>query len=116
MKCNCSRCRGRKPAFASVPKSGSGEFRECGDYDSNLWNILHETEGALACVTLNRPKVLIALNKSVITELKTAFESARDDSAVRGVILTGGDKAFAVGADISEMLHDTPLQAEEKTA
>ena len=78
--------------------------------------ILYETKGSTAYITLNRPKVLNALNKSVITELKTAFEAARDDSTVRGVIFTGaGDKAFAAGADISEMLHDTPLEAEEKT-
>src|SRR5882672_7927831 len=83
---------------------------------STFANILYETKGATACITLNRPKVLNALNKSVITELKTAFEAAREDSTVRGVIFTGaGDKAFAAGADISEMLNDTPLEAEEKT-
>src|ERR1700756_1820420 len=83
---------------------------------STFANIVYETKGPIAYVTLNRPKVLNALNKSVITELKTAFESARDDSSVRGVIFTGaGDKAFAAGADISEMLNDTPIEAEEKT-
>ena len=83
---------------------------------STFANIVYETKGPIAYVTLNRPKVLNALNKSVITELKAAFEAARDDSAVRGVIFTGaGDKAFAAGADISEMLNDAPLQAEEKT-
>jgi enoyl-CoA hydratase/carnithine racemase len=83
---------------------------------STFGNILYEVKGAIAYITLNRPKVLNALNKSVITELKTAFEAAREDSALRGVIFTGaGDKAFAAGADISEMLHDTPLEAEEKT-
>ena len=45
-----------------------------------------------------------------------AFEDARDDAAVRGVILTGaGDKAFVAGADISEMANDTPAEAEDKT-
>src|SRR5258707_2248361 len=83
---------------------------------STFGNILYETKGAIAYITLNRPKVLNALNKSVITELKTAFDAAREDSTVRGVIFTGaGDKAFAAGADISEMLHDTPIEAEEKT-
>jgi enoyl-CoA hydratase/carnithine racemase len=81
-----------------------------------LDNILYEKKGAIAYVTLNRPKVLNALNKALIAEVKAAFEDARDDSAVRGVILTGGgDKAFAAGADSSEVLNDTPLQAEEKT-
>ena len=81
-----------------------------------LDNILYEKKNAIAYVTLNRPKVLNALNRALIAEVRAAFEDARDDSAVRGVILTGGgDKAFAAGADISEVLNDTPLQAEEKT-
>ena len=55
-------------------------------------------------MTFKRPKVLNALNKALIAELKAAFEDCRDDSAVRGVILTGAaDKAFAAGADISEL-------------
>ncbi len=79
-------------------------------------SVLYEKKGAIAYVTLNRPKVLNALNKTIIGELKTAFENARDDSMVRGVILTGaGDKSFAAGADVSEMLNDSPLEAEEKT-
>jgi enoyl-CoA hydratase/carnithine racemase len=79
-------------------------------------NVLYEKKSAIAYVALNRPKVLNALNKSIIAELKAAFEDARDDSEVRGVILTGaGDKAFAAGADISEVLNDSPLEADEKT-
>src|ERR1700691_3563744 len=79
-------------------------------------NVVYEKNGPIAYVTLNRPKVLNALSKATIAELKTVFEDARDDATVRGVILTGaGDKAFAAGADISEILNDTPLEAEEKT-
>ena len=67
-------------------------------------------------MTLNRPKVLNALNKATIADLVEVFEDARDDAAVLGVILTGaGDKAFAAGADISEMANDTPTEAEDKT-
>lgn len=81
-----------------------------------LENLFYEKKGPIAYVTLNRPKVLNALNKSVIAELRTVFEDSRDDSAVRGIILTGaGDKAFAAGADINEVLNDTPIEAEEKT-
>ncbi len=48
--------------------------------------------------------------------MRSAFEDARDDSEVRGVVFTGaGDKSFAAGADISEMANDTPLTAEQKT-
>ena len=60
-----------------------------------LENLLHEKKGGIAYVTLNRPKVLNALNRRTWEELRIAFEDARDDDAVRGVILTGaGDKAF----------------------
>ncbi|HET7165811.1 MAG TPA: enoyl-CoA hydratase-related protein, partial [Pseudolabrys sp.] len=68
-----------------------------------LTNVLYEKKGAIAYVTINRPKVLNALNTPTWKDLRTAFENARDDAAVRGVILTGaGDKAFIAGADISE--------------
>jgi enoyl-CoA hydratase len=79
-------------------------------------NVLYEKKGAIAYVTLNRPKVLNALNKATIAELNDVFHDARDDATVRGVILTGaGDKAFAAGADIAEMADDTPAEAEDKT-
>ena len=79
-------------------------------------NVLYEKKGTIAYVTLNRPKVLNALNKATIAELSEVFNEARDDAGVRGVILTGsGDKAFAAGADISEMANDTPTEAEDKT-
>src|SRR5437870_13359288 len=81
-----------------------------------LENVLYEKKGAIAYVTLNRPKVLNALNKATIAELNEAFKDVRDDPAVRGVILTGaGDKAYAAGADIAEMANDTPAEAEDKT-
>jgi enoyl-CoA hydratase/carnithine racemase len=81
-----------------------------------LENILYEKKGPIAYVTLNRPKVLNALNKATIAELKIVFEDARDDSTIRGVIFTGsGDKAFAAGADIGEMASTTAVEAEETT-
>ena len=67
-------------------------------------------------MTLNRPKVLNALSQAVFSELKAAFEDARDDASVRSVILTGsGDKAFAAGADIAELSSYTAAQGEEAT-
>ena len=81
-----------------------------------LQNILYEKKGPIAYVILNRPKVMNALNHATMAELKEAFEDARDDSAVRGVILTGsGEKAFAAGADISELANQTAVEAEENT-
>jgi len=60
-----------------------------------LENVLYEKKGPIAYVTINRPKVLNALNAKTISELRSAFEDARDDSEVRGVVFTGaGDKSF----------------------
>jgi enoyl-CoA hydratase/carnithine racemase len=81
---------------------------------STLENIVYEKKGAIAYITLNRPKVLNALNQATFGELGMAFESARTDSAVLGVILTGaGDKAFIAGADISELARVTAVEARE---
>src|SRR5580700_6048413 len=82
----------------------------------SLETVLYEKRAGIAYVTLNRPKVLNALNKRAIADLKAAFEDAREDAAVRGVIFTGaGDKSFIAGADINEVATDTPVQAAEKT-
>jgi enoyl-CoA hydratase/carnithine racemase len=81
-----------------------------------LENVLYEKKGSIAYITISRPKVMNALNRATIAELKVAFEDAQDDPAVRGVILTGaGDNAFAAGADIGEVVNETALQAEEST-
>jgi enoyl-CoA hydratase/carnithine racemase len=81
-----------------------------------LTNIMYQKKGPLAYVTVNRPKVLNALNKATWADLRTAFEDARDDAAVRGVILTGaGDKAFIAGADISELARVTAFEAEQSS-
>jgi len=82
-----------------------------------LANVLYEKRGAIAYVTVNRPKVLNALNTPTWKDLRTAFEHARDDAAVRGVILTGaGDKAFVAGADISELAHASAIDAERSSS
>jgi enoyl-CoA hydratase len=78
-----------------------------------LENVLYEKKESIAYITLNRPKVLNALSHRTFEDLKTAFEDARDDAGVRGVILTGaGDKAFIAGADISELATTTAVEAE----
>src|SRR5438309_9513767 len=82
-----------------------------------LENLLYDKKGAIAYVTLNRPKVLNALNQATWNELRTAFEDARDDAEIRGVILTGaGDKAFIAGADIGELAHVTAVEAEQSSS
>ena len=81
-----------------------------------LSNVVYEKKGAIAYVTVNRPKVLNALNTPTWADLRTAFEDARGDAAVRGVILTGaGGKAFIAGADISELAHATAFEAEQSS-
>src|SRR5947209_19540060 len=82
-----------------------------------LETVLYEKKGAIAYVTINRPKVLNALSHQTWVDLRTAFEEARDDADVRGVILTGaGDKAFIAGADISELSHVTAVEAEQSSS
>jgi enoyl-CoA hydratase len=67
-------------------------------------NLLLERGDAYAVVTLNRPKVMNALNRALFAELDDAFATLAGDSAVRAMILTGaGEKAFAAGADIGEL-------------
>jgi enoyl-CoA hydratase len=81
-----------------------------------LSNVLYEKRDAIAYVTVNRPKVLNALDTPTLMDLRTAFEDARNDATVRGVILTGsGDKAFIAGADISELADATAVQAEQSS-
>ena len=81
-----------------------------------LENVLYEKKDGIAYVTLNRPKVLNALNTPTWAELRKAFEAARDDADIRGVILTGaGDKAFIAGADISELAKVTAFEAQQSS-
>ncbi len=82
-----------------------------------LENLLYEKKGAIAYVTLNRPRVLNALNQQTWNELRTVFEDVRDDPEIRGGILTGaGDKAFIAGADIGELAHVTAVEAEQSSS
>jgi enoyl-CoA hydratase len=81
-----------------------------------LANVRYEKKGAIAYVTVNRPKVLNALNTPTWTDLQAAFEDAKADASVHGVILTGaGDKAFIAGADISELANVDAYDAEESS-
>src|SRR5207244_8962766 len=77
-------------------------------------NILCEKKNAIAYVSVNRPKVLNALNMATMEELRTAFHNIKNDAGVRVVILTGaGEKAFIAGADIGELAqHDAVLGKE----
>ncbi len=72
-------------------------------------NITYEVKGSIGYITLNRPKVMNALNRRTIEELSAAFHAAKKDATVKGIILTGtGEKAFIAGADIAVELERRP--------
>jgi enoyl-CoA hydratase len=73
--------------------------------------ILVKTEGPVAVVTLNRPEALNALNTTLMDELSSAFDAFEADDAVRCIVITGSEKAFAAGADITEMAGKTYASA-----
>ena len=67
-------------------------------------HIILEKHAPIAVITVDRLKVLNALNAAMIAELSEAFESVAVDPAVRVILLTGaGQKSFVAGADISEL-------------
>lgn len=71
--------------------------------------ILVAKEPPIATVTLNRPQQLNALSFDLVKELAEAMESLDKDNEVRAIVLTGGEKVFAAGADIKEMAAATPF-------
>jgi enoyl-CoA hydratase len=76
-------------------------------------NLILDVKDRIARVTVNRPKVLNALNERTAREIHAVFASLRDNPDVGVVILTGsGEKAFVAGADINELAVMTPLQGE----
>jgi enoyl-CoA hydratase len=82
----------------------------------NFENILFEKKNAIGYVTVNRPKVLNALNMATMEELRAAFHDIKNDADVRVVIFTGsGEKAFIAGADIGELAKHDPVSGKEFT-
>ena len=79
-------------------------------------NIRFDKKDQIAYVTIDRPKVLNALNMATMGELRTLFTDLKQDREVRVVILTGaGEKSFVAGADISELERNNPVEAKEYT-
>lgn len=66
-------------------------------------NIMVETRGPVALITLNRPQALNALNAALMDELARAVDAFEADEAIGCIVITGSEKAFAAGADIKEM-------------
>lgn len=77
-------------------------------------NLLLDRDGAVAVITINRPKVLNALNSQTIDELRRATLEVKHDAAVRVLVITGaGEKSFVAGADINELAVQRPAQGKE---
>lgn len=77
-------------------------------------NLIVEQDGGVLVVTINRPKVLNALNAATMAELGVVFDDAATNDAVRAIVLTGaGEKSFVAGADINELATQTPASGRE---
>jgi enoyl-CoA hydratase len=72
-------------------------------------NILTRQEGRVGIIQLNRPQALNALNRELMAEVIAALEGFDADEAVGCLIITGNERAFAVGADIKQMASATPV-------
>lgn len=77
----------------------------------SLDHLLTEQRGPVGLITLNRPKALNALSSAVMGELATVLDQYETDPAIRAIVLTGSDKAFAAGADIKEMAGKSYVEA-----
>src|SRR4026208_718821 len=77
-------------------------------------NIRFEADqDGILMISVNRPQKLNALNRDTMGELADAFERARNDASVRGLIVTGtGEEAFVAGADINELAVLSPVEAQ----
>ncbi len=71
--------------------------------------ILAETDGPVGIVRLNRPKVLNALNPTLMTQLAEQMEAFDQDESIVVIVLTGNDRAWAAGADIGDMAERSML-------
>ena len=74
-------------------------------------NIIVETRGKVGLVTLNRPKALNALNDDLVDELGLALDAFEGDENIGCVVITGSEKAFAAGADITMMANFSYMDA-----
>jgi enoyl-CoA hydratase len=72
-------------------------------------NVIVERDGSIGIVTLNRPQQLNALSYGLVKDLSLAMQAFDADDEIRAIIVTGGAKVFAAGADIKEMAERGPF-------
>jgi enoyl-CoA hydratase len=75
----------------------------------NFENVIIEKDGAVGIVTLNRPQALNALSYALVKDLSLAMQELDRDGDIRVIVVTGGEKVFAAGADIKEMAERGPF-------
>ena len=75
----------------------------------NFEDVIVEKDGAVSVVTLNRPQALNALSYGLVKDLSLAMQELDQDPEVRAIVVTGGEKIFAAGADIKEMADRGPF-------
>ncbi|MDN4524270.1 enoyl-CoA hydratase/isomerase family protein [Fictibacillus fluitans] len=79
---------------------------------ADFQSIKTKVEDGIALIELNRPNVLNAISRGMVAEIRSAFETFDKDEAVKVIVLTGNEKAFAAGADIDEMMEDDAVTLE----
>ncbi|MGE5415823.1 MAG: enoyl-CoA hydratase/isomerase family protein [Acidobacteriota bacterium] len=75
--------------------------------------ILYEVEEGIGILTINRPKAMNAVNAQLLIDTYDALEKMEKDPDVKAIIITGGDKVFAAGADIKAVMNFTAFEARE---
>ena len=76
--------------------------------------VIIQRDGPVATLTLNQPEVLNTLSLAMLAELCDALEAAASDPQILAIVLTGGQRVFAAGADIRLMAADTPMDVLRK--
>ncbi|HET7567216.1 MAG TPA: enoyl-CoA hydratase-related protein [Gaiellaceae bacterium] len=95
------------------PRSGGAGFAGAGAGKPDDALVLVEREGAVGVVLLNRPKALNALSGDLMAALLAALQELDADAEVRAIVLGGGERAFAAGADINDLAAGTPVSLYE---
>src|SRR5438445_2468861 len=93
-----------KPHLKPIPPAGTWPATSGAGWTMTTFeHIIVESKGAVGIITLNRPKMLNALSFGVFREIAAAIDDLEADDGISCIVVAGGEKAFAAGADIKEM-------------